>query len=125
MSRSSRPVFLNPMQVKMPVGAWTSIGHRVAGMLLVAGVPVSVYLLDLSLRSEAAFAQVSALFGTIGVKALAVILFWALSHHLLAGVRHLFSDFNVGSPLAAARRSAWVVNACGVALTLLAAGVFL
>lgn len=125
MSRSPRPVFLNPMQIRMPVGAWTSIGHRVTGVLLAAAVPVSVYLLDLSLRSEQAFVQVSALLENIAVKGGAVILLWALSHHLLAGIRHLLSDFNVGSPLRAARRSAWVVNAGGMAMALLAAGVLL
>ena len=125
MARSSRPVFLNPMQIQMPVGAWASIGHRVAGVLLAAGVPVSVYLLDLSLRSEQAFADVSALFEHLAVKGVAVVLLWALSHHLLAGVRHLLSDFNLGSPLRSARRSAWLVNAGGVAMALLAAGVLL
>lgn len=123
--RSSRPIFLNPMQVQMPVGAWTSIGHRVTGILLAAGVPVGVYLLDRSLRSEQAFADVSAMFELMPVKGVAVILLWVLSHHLLAGVRHLLSDFNLGSPLRAARRSAWFVNLGGVAVALLAAGVLL
>ena len=125
MSRSPRPVFLNPLQIKMPVGAWTSIGHRVTGILLAIAVPVSVYLLDLSLRSEQAFLHVDALFDHIAVKAGVVILLWALSHHLLAGIRHLLSDFNVGSPLRAARRSAWAVNAGALAIALLAAGILL
>lgn len=125
MPRSPRPVFLNPMQIQMPVGALTSIGHRVTGILLAAAVPVSVYLFDLSLRSEQGFADVSAVFEHLVVKAVAVILLWALSHHLLAGLRHLLMDFNFGSPLHAARRSAWLVNLGGVAVALLAAGVVL
>jgi succinate dehydrogenase / fumarate reductase cytochrome b subunit len=52
-----------------------------------------------------------------------VVLVWALSHHVLAGVRHLFSDFDIGSPLRSARRSAWLVNLGGVALAALAAVV--
>ena len=125
MPRSPRPVFLNPMQIQMPVGALTSIGHRITGILLAAAVPLSVYLLDLSLRSEQAFADASAVFEHIAVKGVAVILLWALSHHLLAGVRHLLTDFNLGSPLQTARRSAWFVNLGGVAVALLAAGVLL
>lgn len=125
MSRSPRPVFLNPLQIQMPVGAWTSIGHRLTGILLAIAVPVSVYLLDLSLRSEQGFLHVDALFDHIAVKAGVVILLWALSHHLLAGIRHLLSDFNVGSPLRAARRSAWAVNAGALAIALLAAGILL
>ncbi len=123
MSRSPRPVFLNPLQIQMPVGAWTSIGHRVTGILLAVAVPVSVYLMDLSLRSEQAFLHVAALFESIAVRVVAVMLLWALSHHLLAGIRHLLSDFNLGSPLRTARRSAWVVNVGAVAIGLLAAGV--
>lgn len=125
MTQPPRPIFLNPMRIRMPVGAWTSIGHRVTGILLAAAAPVSVYLLDLSLRSEQHFALVSSWLGSWAVKGLAVILIWAFSHHLLAGIRHLLSDFTVGSPLLAARRSAWMVNAGGVAVALFAAVVLL
>jgi succinate dehydrogenase/fumarate reductase cytochrome b subunit len=43
-----------------------------------------------------------------------------LAHHLLGGVRHLLSDFDIGSPLRSARKSAWFVNLAGVAVALLA-----
>ena len=56
--RSTRPVFLNLTQIRMPVGALTSIGHRITGMLLAAGVPVGVFLLDRSLQDEQGFADV-------------------------------------------------------------------
>ena len=109
----------------MPVGAWTSIGHRITGILLVVAVPATVYLFDLSLRSEHAFLHLTELFENIAVRAVAVMLLWALSHHLLAGIRHLLSDFNLGSPLRTARRSAWAVNAGAAAIALLAAGILL
>ena len=107
----------------MPVGALTSIGHRISGVVLAASVPLTAYLLALSLRDEAGFAQVTSLFGQFAVKALTVIAVWALAHHVLGGVRHLLSDFDIGSPLRVARRSAWFVNLAGVAVALLAAGV--
>lgn len=125
MTRSSRPVFLNLTQIRMPVGALTSIGHRVAGMLLAAGVPVGVLLLDRSLQNEQGFADVTGLLGHGAVKAAIVLVVWALAHHVLAGVRHLLSDFDVGSPLWLARRSAWFVNLGGVAAALFAAGSLL
>ena len=125
MTRSTRPVFLNPTQIRMPVGALTSIGHRVTGVLLAAGVPVSVFLLDRSLQNEQGFADVSILLGHGAVRVAIVLVVWALAHHVLAGVRHLLSDFDVGSPLRLARRSAWFVNLGGVAVALLAAGVVL
>lgn len=125
MTRSTRPVFLNLTQIRMPVGALTSIGHRVTGVLLAAGVPVGVFLLDRSLQNEQGFADVSGLLGHGAVKVATVLLVWALAHHVLAGVRHLLSDFDVGSPLRLARRSAWFVNLAGVVVALFAAGTML
>ena len=121
MARSTRPVFLNLTQIRMPVGALTSIGHRVTGVLLAASVPVGVFLLDHSLQDEQGFADVAGLLAHRAVKVAMVIVVWALAHHLLAGVRHLLSDFDVGSPLRLARRSAWFVNLGGVAVALFAA----
>ena len=109
----------------MPVGALTSITHRVTGILLAIGVPFSIYLLDLSIESPQGYVQVTAMFDQWFVKSGAIILVWALAHHLLAGIRHLLSDIDVGSQLPAARRSAWIVNVSGVVLALLAAGALL
>lgn len=125
MARSARPVFLNLTQIQMPVGALTSIGHRVSGIVLAASVPVGVYLLDRSLRNEQGFAEVTDLLRHGAVKVALVLVVWALAHHMLAGVRHMLSDFEVGSPLRPARRSAWFVNLGGVALALFAAVVLL
>ena len=83
----------------MPVGALTSIGHRISGVVLAASVPVAIYLLGLSLRDAVGFSQVIALFA------------------------HLLTDFDIGSPMRVARRSAWFVNLAGVAVAALAAGV--
>ncbi len=125
MPRSPRPVFLNLTQISMPVGALTSIGHRVSGILLAAGVPVGVYLLDRSLQNEQGFTEVAGWLRYGAIKAALVLVVWALAHHMLAGMRHLLSDFDVGSPLLRARRSAWFVNLGGVAVALFAAGVLL
>ena len=118
--RNGRPVFLNLTQIKMPVGALTSIGHRISGVVLAAVVPALIYLFALSLRDETGFARVTALSTHMSFKAAAVIATWALAHHLLGGVRHMLSDINVGSPLRSARKSAWLVNLAGVAVALLA-----
>lgn len=52
-NRMARPVFLNPLQLQMPVGALTSIGHRLSGIFLAASTPAPVYLLGHSLEGEA------------------------------------------------------------------------
>ena len=120
-----RPVFLDLMQIRMPVGAWTSIGHRISGVVLAACVPVAIYLLGLALRDETGFAHVRALFTHPAAKVVAALVVWALAHHVLAGVRHLSSDFDIGSPLHVARRSAWFVNMGGVVIALFAVGILL
>ena len=118
-----RPVFLNLLQIKMPVGAITSILHRVSGVMMAAGVPLGLYLLWRSLDSEAGFAQVMALLHHRAFQAVVVVMVWALAHHMLAGVRHMLTDVNIGSTLHSARRSAWAVNLAAAAVALLALGV--
>ncbi len=123
--RIARPIFLNPLRIAMPVGALTSILHRVTGVLLAVSVPVAVYLLGQSLKDEAAYGQVVALFNRWAVKSLILVLVWTLAHHVLAGIRHMLMDVDMGSPLHAARRSAWAVNLGGMAVAVLAAGALL
>jgi succinate dehydrogenase / fumarate reductase cytochrome b subunit len=123
--RKRRPVFFNLMQIQMPVGALTSIAHRVTGVVLVLSAPFSVYLLALSLQGPQAYARVVGLFDGLAFRSAAIILAWVLAHHSLAGIRHLLGDIDIGSQLPAARRSAWIVNFGGIAVALLAAGVLL
>jgi len=118
-------VFFNLAQIQMPVGALTSITHRVTGIFLALGVPFGIYLLDLSLEGPQSYARVTRLFDNVAFRATAVFFVWVLAHHMLAGIRHLLSDIDIGSQLPAARRSAWVVNLGGIAVAMLALGVLL
>ncbi|MEO8346151.1 MAG: succinate dehydrogenase, cytochrome b556 subunit [Betaproteobacteria bacterium] len=120
-----RSVFFNLTQIQMPVGALTSITHRVTGVLLALGIPFGIYVLALSLESSQSYAQLVRVCDTWMFKVVAIVFIWALAHHLLAGTRHLLMDVDVGSLLPAARRSAWMVNLGGVAVALLAAGAVL
>lgn len=124
-SKRRRAVFFNLVQIRMPVGAITSITHRVTGVLLTLCAPFSIYLLHRSLQDAQSYAWVVSLFDNWAFRVVTIVLVWALTHHLLAGIRHLLSDIDVGSQLPAARRSAWIVNLVGVAVALLAAGVLL
>lgn len=117
-----RAVFFNLAQIQMPVGAVTSITHRITGVLLAVGIPFGVYILHQSLQSPQSYARVLELFDLWIFKVVTLVFIWALAHHLLAGVRHLLSDIDIGSLLPAARRSAWIVNIGGLAIALLAAG---
>ena len=115
-----RPIFLNLAQIEMPVGALASIAHRISGVLLALGMPFSIYLLGLSVQSPAGYARAAGLLEFGPVRAVLVLLAWALAHHSFAGIRHLLSDIDVGSTLAPARRSAWIVNVAGVCVAVLA-----
>lgn len=127
MSRRApaRPVFFKLNQIQMPVGALTSIVHRVTGVILAIDIPFCFYAMHLSLDSAQSYERLIRM-ASNGLFKLALIAFvWALSHHLLAGVRHLLMDIGIGSHLSDARRSAWTVNVGGVAMALMAAGVVL
>ena len=56
-SEKRRPIFFNLMQIQMPVGALTSITHRVTGIFLAISVPFGIYLLDLSLQGPQSYAH--------------------------------------------------------------------
>ncbi len=118
-----RPVFFNLMRIQMPVGAITSITHRVTGIVLALGIPFGLYALHVSLDSAESYERLTGMSETGLFKVWLIVFIWALSHHLLAGVRHLLMDIGVGSHLTRARRSAWSVNLGGVAIAALAAGV--
>jgi len=120
-----RPLFFNLAQIQLPVGALTSITHRVTGVLLAFGISFLIYLLDLSLEGPLGYSRVVAMLAHVWVKVALIVFTWALAHHLLAGIRHLLSDIDIGSQLPAARRSAWIANVGGVAVALLAAGALL
>ena len=122
---TNRPVFLNLARIQMPVGALTSITHRVTGILLALVVAAGFYLLELSLRDAESFAQAREWVRSWPFKAAGILSAWALGHHVLAGLRHMLMDIDVGSRLPAARRSAWAVNVGGLLVALLAAGAML
>ncbi len=115
-----RPVFLNLLQIRLPVTGVVSILHRVSGVVLALCVPLLIYLFDLSTRSPDAYAQALHLLGHPLVKLLATLGLWMLGYHVLNGVRVLLIDIDIGVQKTSARRSAWLVHA-GAALILLLA----
>ncbi len=112
------PKFLNLAQIRFPIGAIASIGHRVSGVLLLLSLPFLVLALERSLRSEADYAALGTWLNSPWRALLLVVMVWAATHHLLAGVRHMLMDIGIGSRLAQARMSAWstIVAALLIAL---------
>lgn len=121
----TRPKYLNLLRIQMPVGAITSIGHRISGVCLFLFVPLLTYLLDLSLRGPDQYARVQDLLQCPLVQLLTVLAVWSLAHHLLAGIRFLLLDLQQGMQQSTARASAWIVNLGAVIVTLLYIGALL
>jgi succinate dehydrogenase / fumarate reductase cytochrome b subunit len=113
------PKFLNLFLIKLPPSGIVSIAHRISGVLMFVSTPVVAYLFALSLESRQGFQQVQALLASPVAIALTVLLVWSFSHHLLAGIRHLLLDVEIGVQRAQARTSAWLVNLGAVLLTAL------
>ncbi len=91
-----RPIHLDLRRIRMPINAITSIGHRVSGVLIFLLMPVGIFLLDLSLMSPEGFVTVVEIFNAVLGKAILLLLMWALIHHLLAGLRCISIDIDVG-----------------------------
>jgi succinate dehydrogenase / fumarate reductase, cytochrome b subunit len=105
---AKRPVYLNLLQIRLPIGGVVSIIHRITGAVLALLTPFALCALQSSLEGPAQFDRIQALLGT-GLGRAAVLLgLWALIQHLYSGLRHLFMDVDVGVDLQPARTSAWL-----------------
>ncbi|MEN8174522.1 MAG: succinate dehydrogenase, cytochrome b556 subunit [Pseudomonadota bacterium] len=93
---TGRPVYLNLVRIKLPVAGIMSIVHRVTGVVMVLVMPPVVYLLDLSLRDSGGFQLARDLVNSLVGTAVLFLMLWALVHHLLAGIRYLLIDVDVG-----------------------------
>lgn len=110
-----RPVYLNLLKIRQPIGAIVSIIHRVTGVLLVLLLAPALYVFDLSLSSPADYQRVADALSTVGGRLVSLVVVWMFVQHLYSGVRLLLLDLNIGVRIDRARRSAW--------LTLVASGV--
>ncbi|MES9900113.1 MAG: succinate dehydrogenase, cytochrome b556 subunit [Sedimenticola sp.] len=109
MQNSHRPVFLNLLQFRFPMAAIMSVGHRVAGVVMILAVPFAAYLLNLSLTGSDGFIEAKALLSGTFMKLVQFMVLWMLLHHLLAGIRYLLIDFDIGVEIDTARKSAVAV----------------
>jgi succinate dehydrogenase / fumarate reductase cytochrome b subunit len=114
----SSPVYLNLLRIHFPVGAVTSIAHRISGVLLFISLPLFIYLLDISLQGPEGYVEAIAILGNCWLRSGSVAIAWSLFHHLLSGIRFLLIDVGVGVMLTQARTSAWLVNITALVLTL-------
>ena len=106
---TKRPVHLTLTKRRLPVGGVMSIIHRLTGVLMFVSIPLLIYLLDCSLISAQGFAEAVHLLHTPLGKLMLFGLMWSLMHHLLAGIRYLLIDVDLGVDKATARMTALLV----------------
>lgn len=115
MAKSSeRPVFLQLTKIHMPAAALASIAHRVAGIAMALGVPLAIYLLDLSLRNPAGYQAAARIVTSLPVKILLWGMLWAALHHVLNGMRVMLIDNEFCLRRESAQASARVVTAAAL-----------
>jgi len=121
----TRPVFLNLLQIRMPVMAVISFMHRISGILLLLFIPFSIYLLDLSLSNAIEFDKLKLIFESTLGQIFSFVFLWLLLQHLLSGVRFLLIDIDIGVVKQTAKISAWGVAVSALLLTLVITGLLL
>ncbi|RZA25110.1 MAG: succinate dehydrogenase, cytochrome b556 subunit [Proteobacteria bacterium] len=117
---SQRPVNLDLRTIKLPVTAYTSILHRISGVILFLGIALMLYALGKSLGSEEGFGEVKAYMTSPLAKFVIWALLSALLYHLVAGVRHLIMDMGIGETLEGGKLGSKIVLIISVVLIVLA-----
>jgi succinate dehydrogenase / fumarate reductase, cytochrome b subunit len=118
---SERPLSPHLSVYKFKYTLVTSILNRFAGLILSTGLLLLVYWLVALAGGARAYAQARAILSLGAFKLVYVLLLGALVYHLVAGIRHLVWDCGIGLERASARRSAWIVAAVSILLTLILA----
>ncbi len=122
--KDTRPVNINLIAFRWPLTALLSITHRVTGVIIFAGVAILLYLLGLSLESEAGFTQAQDLVASPLGKFIVWVIVSGLLYHLVAGTKHLIMDWGVGETLAGAAIAGRLTLVVSIVL-IAAAGVWI
>ena len=106
-----RPVYINLLQIRLPVSAISSITHRLAGIyIFFITLPLSMYLLYFSTKSYNDFMVLKDyLNSSTFLSTFVASSFLVFAYHILTGVRHLLQDLHIGESLSASRLSSYLV----------------
>ena len=125
MTIKKRPKNLDLTTIQLPLPGKVSILHRVSGAGLFLFLPVILWLFSASLTSADTFATFKSVFSSLPAKVVMAGLIWSFVHHACAGTRFLLLDMHIGIEKEEARKSAAVVLAVSIPLTLVLWGVLL
>ena len=119
-------VFKDLTTYRLPWAAKVSILHRISGVLMILLLPFIIWLFDKSISSEVSFMQFTAafehgiwVFPAFFVKLVVLGLIWAYMHHFCAGIRHIYMELTHKLSKEFGKRSALVVLAVSLSLTVL------
>ena len=115
----TRPKHLALHKIKLPLPGLVSILHRASSLLLFLFLRLILWLFQSSLRSIETYTSMMELVRHPLGKMVSLVIFWAMYHHLLAGLRFLALDLHWGTQLATARASSKWVLGVSLALTVI------
>jgi succinate dehydrogenase / fumarate reductase cytochrome b subunit len=95
----------------------SSFANRITGLVLSVGLLAFIYWLTALARGARAYARAQEVLGSDVAKLVYAAVIAAFSYHLVAGVRHLIWDTGRGMEKAQSQRSAWLVIAAALVLT--------
>lgn len=117
---SKRPTNLDLATIKLPLPGFTSIIHRITGLILFVGVAFMLCALDSSLTSEQSFNELKETLQSPLAKFIAWGLISALLYHFVAGVKHLVMDMGIGETLEGGKLGAQITIVVSVVVIILA-----
>ena len=113
-----RPLSPHLTIYRPPITMTMSIIHRVTGGALYFGTLLVAWWLIAASISESYFDFVNAILGSWIGRLVLLGYTWALTQHMLGGVRHLVWDTGAGLEKHTASKIAWVTLAGSIVLTL-------
>ncbi len=110
------------LKYRLPLAGIVSILHRISGILLfLIGIPLILYMLQLSLTSEVSYEAFESFASGWFVKLVLLVMMWGFFHHLCAGIRFLLLDLHLGVEKEQSALSAKVVFGASAVLTVIGA----
>jgi succinate dehydrogenase / fumarate reductase, cytochrome b subunit len=120
-AKGNAPRPLSPhLQIYKPtINMVMSIAHRITGAVLYVGTLLLAWWLIAIAQGEKYYIYVNNLLGSPLGKLILFGYTWALIHHMLGGLRHLYWDTGRGFNLSTIRTLSWATLIGSVALTAL------
>lgn len=106
---NKKPIFLNLLQIHLPITGFVSILHRITGILLLLFLPFFLWGLAKVTGTPEDYQDFMLLMKKIPFKLLYGLGILTFVYHMLAGVRHLIMDMGMFESLKAARIGALVL----------------